>query len=470
MSSIGPPTGMRDWLPQDALLRQRLMETISSVYRLYGYLPIDTPAMEDLAVLLGKGGGENEKLLFKILKRGEKLAQAKDDELADYGLRYDLTVPLARFVATHQGKIPKVFRRYHIGPVWRADRPQKGRYREFYQCDIDVVGGATPDYEVEIITATERVLQRLQEEFQLGQYWFRISDKRLLPLLLRGYAVPVQQVHAITLLLDKLDKITLLQFEDELSNLLQKDSKPWLKVKGLTIKSITNVDHNVLLHSTTRYQHYKDLLDKVDDQVVRDEIDSICSNLDAIMNSVRAINPRSRIIFHPIMVRGMDYYTGPVYEAVVEGFSSSILGGGRYDELIGQFAGKKIPAVGCSIGFERILSLLQEQELKKASSQSSGVLPRVLLIRDGADTIQLHQQAEKLREGLRSEGIGVEVYLDDDDVGKQFKYAEAAGINWAIKRFDEATSTITVRYIATRQDHTLSLQEFKTRLHAESLG
>ena len=470
MSSIGPPTGMRDWLPQDALLRQRLMETISSVYRLYGYLPIDTPAMEDLAVLLGKGGGENEKLLFKILKRGEKLAQAKDDELADYGLRYDLTVPLARFVATHQGKIPKVFRRYHIGPVWRADRPQKGRYREFYQCDIDVVGGATPDYEVEIITATERVLQRLQEEFQLGQYWFRISDKRLLPLLLRGYDVPVQQVHAITLLLDKLDKITLLQFEDELSNLLQKDSKPWLRVKGLTIKSITNVDHNVLLHSTTRYQHYKDLLDKVDDQVVRDEIDSICSNLDAIMNSVRAINPRSRVIFHPIMVRGMDYYTGPVYEAVVEGLSSSILGGGRYDELIGQFAGKKIPAVGCSIGFERILSLLQEQELKKASPQSPRVLPRVLLIRDGVDTIHLHQQAEKLREGLRSEGIGVEVYLDDDDVGKQFKYAEAAGITWAIKRFEAATSTITVRYIPTRQDHTLSLQEFKTRLHTESPG
>jgi len=280
----------------------------------------------------------------------------------------------------------------------------------------------------------------------------------------------VQQVHAITLLLDKLDKITLLQFEDELSNLLQKDSKPWLKVQELTIKSITNVDHNVLLHSTTQYQHYKDLLDKVDDQVVRDEIDSICSNLDAIINSVRAINPRSRIIFHPIMVRGMDYYTGPVYEAVVEGFSSSILGGGRYDELIGQFAGKKIPAVGCSIGFERILSLLQEQELKKASPQSSRVLPRVLLIRDGVDTIHLHQQAEKLREGLRSEGIGVEVYLDDDDVGKQFKYAEAAGITWAIKRFEAATSTITVRYIPTRQDHTLSLQEFETRLHTESPG
>src|SRR6266581_3884589 len=150
--SIGPPTGMRDWLPHETLLRQRLMETIGSVYRLYGYLPIDTPALEDLEVLLGKGGGENEKLLFKVLKRGEKLAQAKENELADYGLRYDLTVPLARFVASHQGKLPKIFRRYHIAPVWRADRPQKARYREFYQCDIDVVGGASSAYEVEIIT------------------------------------------------------------------------------------------------------------------------------------------------------------------------------------------------------------------------------------------------------------------------------------------------------------------------------
>src|SRR5712692_9174577 len=155
--AIGPPTGMRDWLPQYALLRQQLMETISSTYRLYGYLPIDTPAMEDLSVLLGKGGGENEKLLFKILKRGEKLAQAQEQnkDLTDYGLRFDLTVPLARFVSTHQGKLPKIFRRYHIAPVWRADRPQKGRFREFYQCDIDAVGGASPVYEVEIITATE---------------------------------------------------------------------------------------------------------------------------------------------------------------------------------------------------------------------------------------------------------------------------------------------------------------------------
>ena len=452
MSSIGPPTGMRDWLPQDALLRQRLMETISSVYRLYGYLPIDTPAMEDLAVLLGKGGGENEKLLFKILKRGEKLAQAKD-ELADYGLRYDLTVPLARFVATHQGKIPKVFRRYHIGPVWRADRPQKGRFREFYQCDIDVVGGASSAYEVEIITATERVLK----ELNLGKYWFPISDKRLLPLLLHGFEVPRAKIAPIAILFDKLDKIPQIQFDDELSALLPKDSVAWDELHILIRKASPFAHHEILLRSNTSY--YKECFTKVKDALLRDQIEGVCANLDSILQSVRDINSNSRIIFHPVMVRGMDYYTGPVYEAVVEGFSSSILGGGRYDELIGRFAGKKIPAVGCSIGFERILSLLQEHE----AGQTVGSVPRALLICDEQAAALLQQQAER----LRNEGLCIETYLDHDDIGKQFKYAEAAGITWAIKHFDAASSSLTVRYLPDRSDLTLSLSEFKALLSSK---
>ena len=456
MSSIGPPTGMRDWLPQDALLRQRLMETISSVYRLYGYLPIDTPAMEDLAVLLGKGGGENEKLLFKILKRGEKLAQAKPDELADYGLRYDLTVPLARFVATHQGKIPKVFRRYHIGPVWRADRPQKGRYREFYPCDIDVIGGSSSAYEVEVITATERVLK----ELNLGLYSFRLSDKRLLPLLLRGFGIGAAQFGPIAIALDKLDKGDINQVRRELDAVLTPDSEPGKKVTALLLWAYT-----VRLHDTGRHERvgqFKKYWDSIDHPIVRAEIEDVLANIQNIIGSVLAINPQSTIVFDPILVRGMDYYTGPVYEAVVEGFPSAILGGGRYDDLIGQFAGKKVPAVGCSIGFERILAILQE----RTAGQAVAAVSRVLLICDAEDAVRLQQQAEQ----LRNEGFCVETYLDYDDVGKQFKYAEAAGITWAIKRFEAATSTITVRYIPTRQDHTLSLQEFKTRLHTESLG
>src|SRR5438309_914328 len=200
--AIGPPTGMRDWLPQDALLRQQLMETISSTYRLYGYLPIDTPVMEDLAVLLGKGGGENEKLLFKILKRGEKLAQAKDHELADYGLRYDLTVPLARFVATHQGKIPKVFRRYHIGPVWRADRPQKGRFREFFQCDVDIVGAKEIGAEVDCLSAILEVFAAVG----MKGIEVHLNDRRLLSAL-KDSALSSEQWAEALVSLDKLDKI-----------------------------------------------------------------------------------------------------------------------------------------------------------------------------------------------------------------------------------------------------------------------
>jgi len=446
--SIGPPTGMRDWLPQDALLRQRVMETIGKVYRLYGYLPIDTPAMEDLAVLLGKGGGENEKLLFKILKRGEKLAQA-GVELADYGLRFDLTVPLARFVATHQGKLPKVFRRYHIAPVWRADRPQKGRFREFYQCDIDVVGGATLDYEVEIITATERVLK----ELNLGKYRFRLSDKRLLPLVLQGYGVAKNHIGPITIALDKLDK-DFDQARREIDAVLPHDSEPWKKVTALLLRAYAVRPHDTGRHE--RMAEFKKYWDSIDHPTIRAEIDDILVNLEAIIMAVETINPESSIVFDPILVRGLDYYTGPVYEAVMAiGSTSSILGGGRYDDLIGTFAGKNIPAVGCSIGFERILAILQGE-----SGTAMTVTSQILLVNEGATAVLLQQQAEQ----LRNEGLCIETNLDTDDVGRQFKYAEAAGMRWAVRRFEAATSSITVRDLSKRQDFTMPLAEFKSRL------
>src|SRR5438552_962138 len=450
--SIGPPTGMRDWLPHETLLRQRLMETIGSVYRLYGYLPIDTPALEDLEVLLGKGGGENEKLLFKVLKRGEKLAQAKENELADYGLRYDLTVPFARFVASHQGKLPKIFRRYHIAPVWRADRPQKARYREFYQCDIDVVGGASSAYEVEIITATERVLR----ELKLGTYWFRITDQRLLPLVLGGFGVHQDKITPITVILDKLDKMAGGSGEafSELQTILPEGSEELKKTGGLLVEAYA--DRN---HETGRYERlakFSKYLDLIENSAIRAEIDRILQNVKHIIDAVMAINPSSRIVFDPILVRGMDYYTGPIYEAVVEGFPSSILGGGRYDGLIGRFAGKDIPAVGCSIGFERILSILQNRE-----NPGTMKAERVLLVRRAGDLVEMTRHAEQ----LRAAGLAVESYLEEDDLGKQLKYAEAAGIIWAIKQVRADDLSLLVRHLPTRQDQTISLAEFQALLH-----
>jgi len=450
MSSIGPPTGMRDWLPQDALLRQHLMETIGKVYRLYGYLPIDTPVMEDLSVLLGKGGGENEKLLFKILKRGEKLtdAQAAGGDLADQGLRFDLTVPLARFVATHQGKLPKVFRRYHIAPVWRADRPQKGRFREFYQCDIDVVGGASPDYEVEIITATERVLK----ELNLGNYCFRLSDKNLLPLLFQGMGVLAEDLGPLTILLDKMDKI-------EKAQLLSEFQKSGLAGTHAADHVRQFVEQAHGLTASGRSALFHDFLKKIG-PAVRKTIDAALGNLRNIEAAVKGINPASSIVIDPILVRGMDYYTGPVYEAVVEGYPSSILGGGRYDGLIGRFAGKDIPAVGCSLGFERILSILQERK----EGPATAAMPRVLLVNDGRSSGLLQQQAER----LRNAGICLETYLDQDDPGKQFKYAEASCIKWAIRSFEETTLTVTVRHLPERRDLTMPLAEFIALLNGKT--
>lgn len=454
MSSIGPPTGMRDWLPQDALLRQHLMETIGKVYRLYGYLPIDTPVMEDLSVLLGKGGGENEKLLFKILKRGEKLAeaQAAGGDLADQGLRFDLTVPLARFVATHQGKLPKVFRRYHIAPVWRADRPQKGRFREFYQCDIDVVGGASPDYEVEIITATERVLK----ELNLGKYRFRLSDKRLLPLVLEGYGVPKEQIPPITIVLDKLDKLSLDEICAEIRKLLPASPAASEKVEAFVRAAdpIRKVDRGL-----APYPFDKVLRDLAHTPVYA-HLENAWNTVMVINDSVHRINGQSGVVPDPILVRGMDYYTGPVYEAVVEGYPSSILGGGRYDGLIGRFAGKDIPAVGCSIGFERILSILQERK----SGSATTAIPRVLLVNEGQPADLLQQHAERLRDA----GLSIETYLNQDDPGKQFKYAEIACIKWAIKSFEESTSTVTVRHLPERRDLTMSLTEFIALLNSKT--
>ena len=452
--AIGPPTGMRDWLPQEAMLRQELMDTIGRVYRLYGYLPIDTPAMEDLGVLLGKGGGENEKLLFKILKRGEKLKDGlQDGNLADYGLRFDLTVPLARFVASHQGKLPKVFRRYHMGPVWRADRPQKGRFREFYQCDIDVVGGASSAYEVEIITATERVLG----ELRLGSYWFRISDKRLLPLLLRGLGVADAMIAPALILLDKLDKIAGSQFDAELDNILEKGSQAWTAVRELVQRVEANRGRSALLKATTDYSEYQEIFGKIENLALRDEIAAILRNLDDIMGSVRQINPDSRLVFHPTLVRGMDYYTGPVYEAVVDKFASSILGGGRYDGLIGTFAGTNVPAAGCSIGFERLLTLLQEKE-KDAPLKSV----RILLLRQGSDANRTNQAAEELRQ----RGLAVEAYFESDDPGKQFQYAEAAGLTWAIKEVRPDRSVLA-RHLPTRTDSVLSFAEFEAKVRSQ---
>ena len=429
-SKFVPPTGMRDWLPGETHLRQRLIRLIEEHYQLYGFNPIDTPVMENIEVMQGKGGGENEKLMFKILKRGEELEKGKaSGELADMGLRFDLTVPLARYYSNHANDLPKPFRCYHIGPVWRADRPQKGRYREFYQCDIDIIGGTSDSYEVELLLATDRVLK----ELNVGKFKIRISDKRLLPDLLTGMGVPGDKIAGVAGALDKLDKQSHEQVMKEIESL------------GHSLEVLNKVDSFIkdALHKKLEPAHLK-----------MGQAEAFWRNIESIRERVHAVNSEANVVFDPLLVRGFDYYTGPVFEINVEDkdFTFSIGGGGRYDGLIEKLGGPKgTPAVGISLGFERILLLLQE----KNKSKTQGFYPRVFIVNNG----QPEKDLLTLAETLRSEGIQVEASLENKKMGQQLEAAQKNGIEYAITDFQPGAKSFKVRQLSTRQDKEMPLAE-----------
>lgn len=477
-TKFGPPKGMRDWLPQETLLRQKLIRLIEHHYQLYGFQPIDTPVMENIEVLQGKGGGENEKLMFTIGKRGQELTAAfrkiseisftgrrnltkgenspsegtlsvkgnfdsglldtfiddvslNRNQLDDLGLRFDLTVPLARYYSNHANELPKPFRCYHIGPVWRADRPQKGRFREFYQCDIDIVGGSSDSYEVELLLATDRVLK----ELNVGKFKIRISDKRLLPDLLTGMGVEASKIAGVAGALDKLDK--------------QPREEVWKEIEALghSLEVLNKVDG--FLKNALNKQ-----LDPVHFKIGQAE--KLWLNIESIRQRVHAVNPEANVVFDPLLVRGFDYYTGPVFEINVESkdFTFSIGGGGRYDGLIEKLGGPKgTPAVGISLGFERILMILMENA--KSSKQENA--PRVFI----ANNDKPEKEILALAEQLRSEGIQVETSLEGNKkLGQQLEAAQKNGIEYAIIDFQSAgIKSYKVRQLSTRQDKEMPLAE-----------
>lgn len=440
--TVLPPRGMRDILPQEMVLRQHLLQVIGRVYQGYGYLPIDTPAMERLEILMGKGGNENEKLLFKVLKRGEKLDEAihgdtvsdasSAGELADMGLRFDLTVPLARYVAANRDKLPAVFRAQHMAPVWRADRPQKGRFREFMQCDIDVIGGESNDYEVEILTATEEALR----ELDIRDYVLRISDKRLLPLLFGDAGADEAQTAAITTAVDKLDKVGIDAVKAE--------------IDGAILPAAARELAHLLLANAGGLA-MTDFAATFGDKVTRrEEWDAIVVNLGYIVDNIKALNPNSAVRFDPLLIRGMDYYTGPVFEVGVKGYNFSVVGGGRYDGLIGRFSNNEIPAVGCSIGFDRIMTILQDRENATQLGRK-----RVRVVIDKADALQQQQLARK----VRALGIAVDVDLTGRKFDRRLKAAEGEGFAHIITGYDSATDEVTVRDLRERKSVTVPLAE-----------
>ena len=343
-----PVTGMKDILPREMELRQYVLSEIRRTYKEFGFTEIETPVVEHIENLLSKQGGDNEKLIFKVQKRGDKLESAFQsgdlDALADSGLRYDLTLPLSRFYSQNQAQLPYPFKALQIGPVFRADRPQKGRFREFVQCDIDIFGDGSNVAEIELILAISTLLNRIGfgEKYNFS---IVINDREILRGMQAYAGFPADDFEKVCISLDKADKIGNDGVKAELLSLGYEES-------------VIDKYQALLATIGTGAQDIRTLGEKLKDVLP----ESVTDNLATIVETVAAVKSVNvKVLFDPTLVRGMGYYTGPIFEIRAEGFSGSVGGGGRYDRMVGKFTGQDTPAVGFSIGFERIIMLLMER-------------------------------------------------------------------------------------------------------------
>ena len=389
-----PPSGFRDFLPDACALRSLAVDTISRTYRAHGFSQISTSAIEDLSVLTGKAG-ENEKLIFKVLKRGEKLDISKgESELSDMGLRFDLTLPLARFYSRNKGILPNPFKAFQIGPVWRAERAQKGRYREFVQCDADIIGSDSPTCEIEVISAISAVFR----ELKVGEPTVVLNDRRILFGLFDKAGVPQDKRTKVCVILDKLDKVDLAKVVADLVECLGKDIAGKL---------------DPLVSGRTKL-----------DQVAHAAPEA-AENLAEIIKTLRSISGSDEgYSYSPTMVRGLDYYTGPIFEFRHPKLAGSVAGGGRYDRLPEMFGGQAVPACGCSIGFERLMILLEEAGAKTEGTRSRAcmtVFDKTLRLKSIETAV-----------ALRKRGVSVDVYPGTGKLKAQFKYADSCGAAFAL--------------------------------------
>ena len=345
-----PVNGMKDILPAEMEIRDYVTSVIKDTYRSFGFTPIETPCMENIANLSNKQGGENEKLIFKVLKRGEKLnlETAKEEaDVVDFGMRYDLTVPLSRFYANHANDLPTPFKALQIGSVWRADRPQRGRYRQFTQCDIDILGEPSNLAEIELITATTTTIGRLG----FKNFEIRINERRILKAMAAYSGFEEKDYDSMVITLDKMDKIGLEGVAAELGEegYAKESIDKYLELFEL-LKDRKDVAEGVAF--------LKDKLGDFLDQEVADSLTEIATAVNATKNA------EFTLVFDPTLVRGMSYYTGTIFEIAMPELGAACGGGGRYDKMIGKFTGNDVPACGFSIGFERIILLLMESGFK----------------------------------------------------------------------------------------------------------
>jgi len=396
MSAIStkPPGGTRDFLPGEIRRREHVIKVVRDVYERYGFEPLETPAFENIETLLGKYGEEGNKLIFKILKRGEHEHSGE----ADLALRYDLTVPLARVVAQYQNELPRFFKRYQIQPVWRADRPARGRFREFYQCDIDALGTTSLLVEVEILSAVSEVLQRLG----FHDFVVRLNHRELLGALLKAGGVPLPLQADALVAIDKLDKVGRQGVENELV------ARGVPAEVAASVLDLFGLEFPAGLRAKLR-----------DDERALYAI----GQLDEIRELTSKTAGGSRVQIDPSLARGLSYYTGTIMEVAVPDLAGSLGGGGRYDGLVGMFLGRDVPACGFSLGLERIIVVMTERNMFPADVARGGV--------DTLVTIWNHEtRAESLALAveLRRNGLRVDVYPEADKLGKQFKYASARNV------------------------------------------
>ena len=338
-----PVNGMKDIMPDEMRIRDYVQNVIKDTYRSFGFTQIETPCMEDIANLSNKQGGENEKLIFKVMKRGEKLKldTAKSEaDLVDFGMRYDLTVPLCRYYANHANDLPSPFKALQMGNVWRADRPQRGRYRQFMQCDIDILGEPTNLAEIELILATTTTLDRIG----FKNFEIRINERRILKAMAAYSGFPEEEYDTVFIILDKMDKIG----RDGVAEELEKEgyAKESVEKYLALFEGVENAGDGISYLA----------------EVLGDYLDAeIVKNMQEIAQAVNAAKTaKFELVFDPTLVRGMSYYTGTIFEIAIPEFGGSCGGGGRYDKMVGNFTGKDVPACGFSIGFERIILLLME--------------------------------------------------------------------------------------------------------------
>ncbi|MBU4486272.1 MAG: histidine--tRNA ligase [Candidatus Delongbacteria bacterium] len=409
--NTNPVRGMKDFLPDEAELREKVKRTIIDTYTTFGYRKIETPALEHLELLSGGDGGENEKLIFKILKRGEKLdlAGAKEEnDLVDSGLKFDLTVSLSRIYANNQGNIPLPFKVIQADYVWRAERPQKGRYRQFMQCDIDIIGEKDIIAEIDLLLASSQALLNIG----FKDFTIKINDRKVLHDLADKWGFEEKDHDSVFIALDKLDKIGV--------NGIQKE----LESKSFPPEAI-----NAMLAELKIFNKG----DEIADSFLSDELIKV---IEAVTLSS---NGQFKIEFDPTLVRGMGYYTGMIYEIKCDGYDGSVGGGGRYDKMIGKRIGQDVPACGISIGFERIVDIMLEQGQEKVKKEKLAIM----FDPEKDDVKRVYAEAEMQR--LSNKYI-VSVVKKEKKFGKQLKKLLDQGFTHYTEIFDnKTTNTIPLK-------------------------